>query len=88
MGYFEEGATLGNDACAKAIGESKATSIVGGGDTIASIQKLGIMNKIYFVSTGGGAMLDFLANGTLPGIVAIQENQKVEKVSFFKNFFK
>lgn len=88
MGYFEEGAVAGNDACADAIGESKATSIVGGGDTIASIQKLGIMNKIYFVSTGGGAMLDFLANGTLPGIEAIQENIKVEKPSFFQKIFK
>ena len=89
MGYFEEGAVLGNDACAKAIGESKATSIVGGGDTIASIQKLGIMNKIYFVSTGGGAMLDFLANGTLPGIDVIKENIKTEESSsWFRKIFK
>ncbi|MEI8337759.1 MAG: phosphoglycerate kinase [bacterium] len=89
MGYFEEGAIQGNDACAKAIGESKATSIVGGGDTIASIQKLGIMNKIYFVSTGGGAMLDFLANGTLPGIESIKENKKPEeKSSWISKIFK
>ena len=87
MGYFEEGAVIGNNACAKAISESNATSIVGGGDTIASVQDLGIMNKIYFVSTGGGAMLDFLANGTLPGIEAIKEKVEPEKVSWVKKIF-
>ncbi|MEI6478665.1 MAG: phosphoglycerate kinase [bacterium] len=87
MGYFEEGAVLGNNACAKAVSESKATSIVGGGDTLASIKDLDIMNKIYFVSTGGGAMLDFLANGTLPGIEAIEKEIKPEEVSWIKKIF-
>jgi phosphoglycerate kinase len=44
---------------------------VGGGDTIAAIEKLGGTNHISFISTGGGAMLDFLAKGTLPGIVVL-----------------
>ena len=87
LGYFEEGGVEGNEACAKAISESKATSIVGGGDTVASIEHLGIMEKIYFVSTGGGAMLDFLANGTLPGIEAIKENSKPQNISWLQNFF-
>ena len=42
--------------------------MIGGGDTTAIISKLKIENKIGFVSTGGGATLDFLAKGTLPGI--------------------
>ena len=48
--------------------ESVIESIVGGGDTLAAIMNLDISNKFTFVSTGGGAMLDFLANETLPGI--------------------
>lgn len=47
-------------------------SIVGGGDTVASIESLGLSNKFTFLSTAGGAMLDFLINETLPGIEALQ----------------
>jgi phosphoglycerate kinase len=46
-------------------------TIVGGGDTLAAIQKLNLLEKFSFVSTAGGAMLDFLANETLPGIEAL-----------------
>jgi phosphoglycerate kinase len=51
-------------------------SIVGGGDTLAAISKLGVENKFTFVSTGGGAMLDFLATGTLPGIEALEKSKE------------
>jgi len=44
---------------------------VGGGDTLASIEKLNLAHKFSFVSTAGGAMLDFLVNETLPGIDAL-----------------
>ncbi len=50
-----------------------AKTIVGGGDTIAIIDELKIEDKFTFVSTGGGAMLDFLAKGTLPGIEALEK---------------
>ena len=50
---------------------SDFTSIIGGGDTLAAIATLGIEDKFTFVSTAGGAMLDFLANGSLPGIDAL-----------------
>ena len=50
---------------------AKAESIIGGGDTVAIISKMKMENKFSFVSTGGGATLDFLANGTLPGIKAL-----------------
>ena len=71
LGNYENGFITSTDAFAKAIAMSGAYSIVGGGDTVASIEKLGILQRFSFVSTGGGAMLDFLAAGTLIGIDAI-----------------
>ncbi|MBV9349580.1 MAG: phosphoglycerate kinase [Patescibacteria group bacterium] len=72
MGHFEGNFTEGTDALAELIANASAKTIVGGGDTLASIQSLGLMKKFTFVSTAGGAMLDFLANGTLPGIEALE----------------
>ncbi len=71
LGNYENGFTNATDVLAQAIAGSSARSVVGGGDTIASIEKLGIFSKFSFVSTGGGAMLEFLARGTLPGITAL-----------------
>jgi phosphoglycerate kinase len=71
LGNYENGFIDATDAFARAIAESSARSVVGGGDTIASIEGLGLLSKFSFVSTGGGAMLDFLAKGTLPGIDAL-----------------
>jgi phosphoglycerate kinase len=60
------------------IAASKKTAIVGGGDVVASIEKLNLMNKFTFVSSGGGAMLSFLADETLVGLEAIKNaNHKV-----------
>lgn len=72
LGDYEKGFSEGTEALAKAIAESGVTSIVGGGDTIASIAKLGIVEDFSFVSTGGGAMLQFLVEETLPGIEALR----------------
>ncbi len=52
--------------------EKDAFSIVGGGDTVAVINKLGLLSNFSFVSTGGSAMLQYLSNGTLPGIEALE----------------
>lgn len=52
--------------------EAKLESIIGGGDTVASINTLGLEHKLTFISTGGGAMLDYLVNETLPGIEALE----------------
>ncbi len=76
LGYYEQGFDKGTISLLKAIAESKATSIIGGGDTAVIVEKLGISNKLSFVSTGGGATLDFLADGKLPGIDAIMKCKK------------
>jgi phosphoglycerate kinase len=68
LGNYENGFVDATDAFAQAIASSEAHSIVGGGDTVAAIEDLGLLPKFSFVSTGGGAMLDFLVQGTLPGI--------------------
>ncbi len=73
LGDYESGFSEGTEALAKLLSESKAETIVGGGDTLAVIEKAGLAAEFTFVSTGGGAMLDFLANGTLVGIQALEE---------------
>lgn len=72
LGDYELGFTESTFACAQMLTESKATTIIGGGDTVAAIAHLGLNDKFTFVSTAGGAMLDFLAQGTLPGIEALK----------------
>jgi phosphoglycerate kinase len=62
-----------SEILAKAIAQSKAYSIIGGGDTAAFARKLGLEKKFNYVSTGGGAMLEYLANETLPGIDALNK---------------
>ena len=72
LGKYESGFGGATEKILKLISKSKANSIVGGGDTVALITKLKLGDKIGFVSTGGGATLDFLAKGTLPGIKALK----------------
>ena len=71
LGKYEDGFTGATDDFARAIASSGAHSVVGGGDTVAAIEGLGLLPRFSFVSTGGGAMLQFLATGTLPGIQAL-----------------
>ena len=56
---------------AKAVAASSATSIIGGGDTIAAVNKAGVAEQISHLSTGGGAALEFLSGQTLPGIQSL-----------------
>lgn len=72
LGNYELGYKDGTLALAKLLAESEKEVIVGGADTLSSIKELGLYDKFSFVSTGGGAMLDFLAKGTLPGIDALK----------------
>jgi phosphoglycerate kinase len=71
LGDYENGFADATDALARAIADSSAHSVVGGGDTVTAVEELGLLAKFSFVSTGGGAMLSFLASGTLPGIEAL-----------------
>ncbi len=71
MGFYEKGYIEGTRHLLELIAERGTTAIIGGGDTVALIAQLGMLDKFAFVSTGGGAMLDFLANETLPGIDAL-----------------
>ena len=68
LGKYEASGAKATKKILKLIALSKAESIVGGGDTVAMISEMKIEKKFSFVSTGGGATLDFLVNGTLPGI--------------------
>jgi 3-phosphoglycerate kinase len=71
LGLYEKGFADATYGFAQAVAASRAHSVVGGGDTIATIDRLDLMPRFSFVSTGGGAMLDFLAKGSLPGIDAL-----------------
>ncbi len=71
LGKYEDADSHSTEKILKLVASLKAESIIGGGDTVALISKMKIENQFSFVSTGGGATLDFLANGTLPGIKAL-----------------
>jgi phosphoglycerate kinase len=62
----------GTETVARAIAASKAFSIAGGGDTIAAIHKFGVADGIDYISTAGGAFLEFLEGRTLPAVAALE----------------
>jgi phosphoglycerate kinase len=73
LGKYEDGYKDGTLALAQIIADSGKQSVVGGGDTLVAIKELNLYENFTFVSTAGGAMLDFLANETLPGILALEK---------------
>ena len=74
VGVFEfERFGEGTKTLAKAIAGSAAFSIAGGGDTVAAIAKYGIEDKIGYISTGGGAFLEFLEGRKLPAVQVLEE---------------
>jgi phosphoglycerate kinase len=74
MGVFERppfaAGTLG---LARAVADSSALSVIGGGDTVAAVQAAGVADRMGYLSTGGGAFLEYLEGRTLPGVAALDE---------------
>lgn len=74
LGVFEVDAfAKGTCEVARVLANSRATSIVGGGDSVAAVKKTGVSDKMDHISTGGGACLEFLEGKTLPGIACLKE---------------
>jgi len=77
VGVFEYDSFAGGTrALAEAIAQSSAFSLAGGGDTLAAIDKFGIADKLSYISTGGGAFLEFLEGKTLPAVAALEARAK------------
>jgi phosphoglycerate kinase len=75
MGVFEdERFSSGTEAVARAVAASEAVSVVGGGDSVAALQTFGLEGDVSFVSTGGGASLELVELGDLPGLKALRES--------------
>jgi 3-phosphoglycerate kinase len=73
MGVFEIDAfAAGTERVARAAAESRATTVVGGGDSLAAINRLGLADRITHLSTGGGASLEYVQGITLPGVAALE----------------
>ncbi len=74
MGVFEFPAfATGTNAVAKLVAESGATTVIGGGESVAAVEQAGLADKMSHISTGGGASLEMLEGKTLPGLAALQD---------------
>jgi len=76
MGVFElKPFSQGTFAVARAVADSSAFSVIGGGDSVAAVNQAGVADKISHISTGGGASLEFLEGKNLPGIEALKKGE-------------
>jgi phosphoglycerate kinase len=73
LGVFENAAfAAGTRRVADAIAASRAFSIAGGGDTLAAIEQFGVSSRMSYISTGGGAFLEFIEGKTLPAVATLE----------------
>jgi len=80
VGVFEFPAFAeGTRALAEAIAESDAFSIAGGGDTLAALDQFGITDRVSYISTGGGAFLEFLEGKTLPAVAMLESRGRADE---------
>jgi phosphoglycerate kinase len=78
MGVFEMDAyATGTEGIARAVAESEAISVVGGGDSVAAVRKLGLEDEMGFISTGGGASLEYVEGKELPGVAVLPNKEGV-----------
>ncbi len=76
LGIYEIPAfATGTRDVARAVAASKATTVIGGGDLASAVQDAGVADKIGFISTGGGATIEFLEGRTLPGVAALRDRE-------------
>jgi phosphoglycerate kinase len=81
MGVYENKEfNYGTKKVFEAIANSKAFSLAGGGNTIAAIQEYGLSKKFGYISTAGGALIEFLMGKKLPGVVALETATKTKKI--------
>jgi phosphoglycerate kinase len=77
VGVFEFDAFgKGTETLAHAIADSQAFSIAGGGDTLAAVDKYGVADRISYISTGGGAFLEFIEGKTLPAVAILEQRSR------------
>jgi phosphoglycerate kinase len=80
LGIYEIPAfATGTRDVARAVAASKATTVIGGGDLAAAVRDAGVADKIGFISTGGGATIEFLEGRTLPGVAALRDREVVRR---------
>ncbi len=77
LGDYEKGFYDATITVARALSDAKTYSVVGGGDTVTALAKQGLTDTFTFLSTAGGAMLEFLSEGTLPGIEALKKSPEL-----------
>jgi phosphoglycerate kinase len=79
VGVFEfDQFSGGTEVIARAIADSEAFSLAGGGDTLAAIDKFGIADKVSYISTGGGAFLEYVEGKTLPAVAVLEQRATVD----------
>ncbi len=80
MGVFEtEPFKNGTRNVARAVGAAKAFSVVGGGDTVRAVKLFGVRDRISYISTGGGAFMEYMEGKTLPGVAALDTSSQIKK---------